>query len=253
MTDIIIPQYKTIALTIRCIESIVKYTKDFRIILIDDGTPDKNDVRKVVSFLHKIGVSHVFSGFDRNCGFGPAVRCGMERVESEFFVLMNNDVVVTSNWLDKLFVGIRTSDKIAIIAPVTDHMKGICSYVNAGKLVGYKKGANLENFFNNLSLQVVTDTDVIPGFCTLMRKGIVWGELGGYDIRFLMAHGDRDLNDRIKEAGYLAALCLNCFVYHDHAATTRLLPSQVRKKRLLEDKALLEKNRRKRAEQHGTN
>ena len=216
MIDIILPQYRTTLLTTRCLKAIEQYTEDCRVILIDDGSPAAVSTAGVrvrcTEALDAIHPSSIFLRQEKNEGFGPTVRLGMSKTEGEFFVLMNNDVVVTPHWLDKLLAGIATSDRLAIIAPVTDNMSGICGYKDAGKLVGYGGEKDLEGFFTNLPLKVVTDTDIIPGFCTLMRRKIVWEELGGYDQRFLLAHGDRDLNDRIKAAGYQAGLCLNCFV-----------------------------------------
>jgi len=248
MIDIIIPQHRTVALTIRCLKSIAQHTEDCRVILIDDGSPATISMVGIEEALGRVHPDSVFLRRDKNTGFGPVVRFGMSKTEYEFFVLMNNDVVVTPHWLDKLLAGIKTSDKLAIIAPVTDNMTGICGYADAGKLVGYSGEKDLEKFFTSLPLKVVTDTDIIPGFCTLMRRRIVWEELGGYDERFQLAHGDRDLNDRIKAAGYQAGLCLNCFVYHTYAATTKLLPKDVYKERYLADKTLLQKKRKERAD-----
>jgi len=253
--DILIPQYLTIDCSIKCLKSIAKHTRDFRIILIDDGTPDKKGVEKVRSLLNSFRPSiHEFYMFNDNRGFGPTVHFGMSKVRSDLFVLMNNDVTVTPDWLTRLVTGINTNDKIAIISSVADTMSGICGHRAAGKHVGYDNKQDPERFFYNLPTIVYTidnalETNhlIVPGFCSLMRKSIVWDELGGYDKRFLFRRGDGDMNDKVHAAGYLTAVCFNSFVYHKHGATINEMSKDVKNKRLVGDNKLWAQKREQRA------
>jgi len=247
MVDIIIPQYITTDLTCRCLKAIKKYThSDYRIVLIDDGTENKQNVNNVVSLLSSLDVPYIFNALDRNYGFAVAVNYGMKLGDSEFFVLMNNDVIVTDGWLNKLLTIIRLDAKIALVAPVTDHIASICRIDKAGTKVGYTSDKDPETFFNSLSSCSFTTSGNVSNFCSLMRRKIV-SEVGWYDDRFRIGGGDNDLTDRIREAGYVTHVCLNCFVYHDHGATMKLIPE--RKRIQHESKLLLQKKRKERKEQ----
>lgn len=254
ITDIIIPQYLTTDLTIRCLEALQANTRDFRVILVDDGTPDRAAVDKVVEVLRLVDPKHVFLRSDENRGYGPTVCAGMNAVESSIFVLMNNDVRVTPDWLPKIIAGITIHARVAMLAPVADDMSGVCGYKSMAERLGYcaERDGTPEEFFGSLSTDILmidrigSEDDVVPGFCTAMRRDVVIDHLGGYDKRFLLVRGDSDLNRRIHALGYLTGVCVNCFVYHDLCATRKVMDRKVLNRRRLADYALYERKNRER-------
>src|SRR6056297_1116543 len=50
---------------------------------------------------------------DRNYGFAEGYNKALNQIESEYFLLLNSDVEVTTNWLDNL---IKTMDSDPLIA-----------------------------------------------------------------------------------------------------------------------------------------
>jgi len=244
--DIVIPQYGRADLTVECLKAVAKCTRDYRIVLIDDGTEDKDSVKDVLSMLKMLEMPHTFFVSRKNRGFSNAANRGMSLGDTEFLVLLNNDVVVTDGWLDKLLVAIQTSAKIALITPVTDNASSFCQCDKVGVLLGYK-GEDPATFFNS-SLPRVLDvpSSNVPAFCSLMRRSVIYDRLGGFDEDFIMFGQDDDLNDRIRGAGYKTCVCGNCFVYHKHGATVGSHPKREELRR--KDRETLLRKRRERAD-----
>lgn len=255
MTDIIIPQYMTTAMTLECLESIRKCTTDYRIILVDDGTKPGDGLRDVESKVRSMGEEHLFIHRERNLGYGPTINQGMAEVKTDRFVEINNDVVVTPNWLKELHIAMDKVEDLVMVSPVTKDMSGICGYRESGPKVGYTRDKDPEEFFASLPPMdpliigsSETEYEVIPGFCTLLDTEVVLHQLGGYDDQFLVIRGDSDLNDRIHEVGYKTGICFNSFVYHRMCYTRNRMDPDVVKARRLKDFELYGQKRRAREE-----
>ena len=96
--SIIIPTYKDLYYTIRCLESIskAKTKTSYEIILIDDSPPDSK-----VRQLSKIKNINLISN-DKNIGYLMSCNLGVSSSNAEFIYMLNNDTIVTDFWLDEL-------------------------------------------------------------------------------------------------------------------------------------------------------
>ena len=103
--DIIIITWNGLEYTKRCLNSIEKYTKnvDYRIIFVDNASSDGT-----VEYLKQIQNSILISN-NENRGFAKAMNQGFEKISAKFTVWLNNDTIVTSNWLRRLIdhLGLR--------------------------------------------------------------------------------------------------------------------------------------------------
>ncbi len=102
--SIIIPTHNGAHLLPECIEALWHQTyRDFEIIVVDDASTDHThelllgypEVRKLVTLEG-----------DHGHGFVAAVNAGMEEVEGEIVVLLNNDAVPDPEWLGELIGGL---------------------------------------------------------------------------------------------------------------------------------------------------
>jgi len=162
-------------------------------------------------------------------------------------VTMNNDVVVTPGWLNKLISAMSTSRKIANVSPVMTQISGICNVTRIGAEVGYNPIDDPDVFFNRLPETVVTPASGnIPDICMLWNRRVLL-KIGGYCPDFFAWGADDDLNDRMRAAGYTPAVCVNCFVHHNHGATWKRVPNRLDVLRA-KDQTLLRTRRKQRAE-----
>lgn len=235
--DIIMPTYLTMDLTLRCMASIKNNTScPYRLILIDDGN-EKDAFYDVLFQARFFWEDFIYHRFKKNKGFASAINQGIRLSASECLVFMNNDVIVTYGWLGKLVEALEKSPRIGLVAAVTDSISSVCRYDRLAKALGLEVEEDPEKYFNSLAPGAIPFGTNISFFCVAIKREVV-KSVGFLDERFYNGGEDDDYNDRIRKAGYLTAVCRNCFVYHDHSATFSKMPwiSRERNESLLKEK-----------------
>ncbi|MCX7884025.1 MAG: glycosyltransferase, partial [Caloramator sp.] len=106
IVTIIIPNYNNIELLKKTLNSIYKYYNDIKTIVVDNNS--KEDVQKIIKCFKNVE----FIKLDKNYGFAKAVNEGIKSSDSEFVVLLNNDVEVEKGWLENLLALIKKDEKI---------------------------------------------------------------------------------------------------------------------------------------------
>lgn len=107
-TTVVIPNYNGIKYLKDCLDSLEKCgEQDFEVIVVDNGSNDgsieliENDFRTVK--LIKLS---------ENTGFAYAVNRGIEAADTEFVLLLNNDIVVKEGFVANLENAIESDSKI---------------------------------------------------------------------------------------------------------------------------------------------
>jgi len=245
--DVIIPTYMNDNLTIRCLQSVIKYTKiTYKIIWIDDGSSIES-YNKVFEFLKNSQIEFQPHRFSENKGPATAINQGLKMAQSKYIALLNNDVVVTQGWLGKLIMALESSGTIGLVGTVADHTSSVCNYE---KVLGpIKIEGKPEDYFNNHPFEIRIVGTNISYHCVAIKKEVI-EKIGYLDDRFYAGGEDDDYNDRIRLARYHVAVCINCFVFHDHHATLNLIPNIQERRR--QNVALLKRKRAERARQTKT-
>lgn len=242
--DIIIPTYITTELTLRCIEHIKKKTRiPYRLIHINDGS-NMNKFYEIIYRSRSLNLPFLHYSFDKNKGFASAINKGFEMASSDYLVMMNNDVVVTEGWLEKLIYGLKSSEKVGLVSAITNNISSGCRYDRVARALGIKLPEDPGNYFNALSFRLLSLKSNVSYFCAAIKAEVI-NKTGLLDERFYCGAEDDDYNDRIRDAGYETAICINCFVYHDHHATVSLVPEWPRRRK--ENVILLRKKKAERA------
>ncbi len=226
-TSIIVLTHNQLTYTQACIDSIRKHTSDtpYEIIIVDnhstDGTPEwlsqQSDIRTIFN--------------DDNRGFPTGCNQGIEIAKGEAILLLNNDTVVTENWLTLLLDCLYSEPSIGAVGPVTNN----CSNYQTIP-VSYPSLLEMQLFAGQYNQR---DPDKwerrlkLVGFCMLIKRSIV-DEIGLLDERFSPGNfEDDDYSLRILQAGYQLILCKNVFIHHFGSTSFKTNPEQYR--RLLHD------------------
>lgn len=212
-TTIIIPCKDNLQYTIVCIKSIKRNTiSPYKIIIVDDGSVATN-----YTALRKIDRITLLTT-QKKSGFPAACNLGMSKVESEFFVIINNDVEVTNGWLTDLLNHMRQNPKLGILGPVTNRVSGpqqdccACYTTREGMerhaiAVNNRKPARIE-FYPRVVF-----------FCVLIRTEL-YKQIGGLDENFGLGNfEDDDYCLRTKFAGWQTAIDYNVFIHHYRSKT----------------------------------
>jgi GT2 family glycosyltransferase len=205
---------------IECLDAVRRHTADYQIIWIDNGS-EAGEFQRIRAFLVDNKIPFRTIRNERNEGFIRAVNQGMRASTSEHLVLLNNDVVVTAGWLDKMLDFQRAHPRTGVIGVVTD-TGTIQSYKSPRVylLTGYKDGdpAEYHNALpSGLHREIVASC--VPFSCVLMSKAMI-RQVGMLDDDFSPGYGDDDdYCDRARLAGWKTVILLNVFVYHRHSVT----------------------------------
>ncbi|UBZ18739.1 hypothetical protein JS609_01845 [Bacillus subtilis] len=212
-TSIIVLTYNQLALTKQCLESIWKHTNNdcIEVIVIDNGSHDgTRDYLKQITSIKAI--------FNKtNEGFAKACNQGLEVASGDNILFLNNDTVVTNQWLEPMIKLLYQDDKIGMVGPVSNYVSGPQQVP-----VNYTNVEEIEDFSRLYCLQQRGRSKAVlrlVGFCLLVKKKVL-DEVGGFDERFVGgSFEDDDLSLRVLQAGYQLIIALDSFVHHHGHAT----------------------------------
>jgi glycosyltransferase involved in cell wall biosynthesis/Flp pilus assembly protein TadD len=225
MFSIIVPCFNQLALTRLCLESVLRQTAPaYELVLVDNGSTDGTaEYFASVSGWAGSAKIHVVRNAE-NRGFPAAVNQGLAAARGEFVVLLNNDVVVTPGWLDRLASWADgDGSRVGLVGPVTNYAPApqltLPTYQSdLGGLDEYAR--RRAEVFAGQALE----TQRLTGFCLLIRHEVL-DEIGGrLDEGFgLGFFDDDDLCLRARKAGYKLLVALDAYVHHFGSRTFRAL------------------------------
>ncbi len=208
-TSIIILTYNNLNYTKKCIESIKKYTKnkDYEIIVIDNNSTD--NTKDYLKELKNIKVIYN----KENLGFPKGCNQGIQIADKENdILLLNNDTIVTTNWLDNLKIALYSSDKIGATGSVCnkdENRQGIdFKYDGLEEMQKLAKENNISN------PDKWEEKIFLIGFCILIKREVI-DKLKELDENYSPGYiEDNDLSLRIIKLGYKLILCHDSFIHH---------------------------------------
>ncbi|WP_051624041.1 glycosyltransferase [Clostridium akagii] len=207
-TSIIILTYNNLQFTKQCIESIRKNTRlgTYEIIVVDnassDGTKDwLNEQDDIVSILNS-----------ENNGFPKGCNQGIEASKGDNILLLNNDVIVTYNWLENMLQCLYSSENVGAVGPVSNNVSYYQQIpVNYTSLYELNQFATKYNVSNPMKWE---ERIKLIGFCMLIKRSVL-EKTGLLDERFSPGNfEDDDLSLRIRNEGYKNILCKDTFIHH---------------------------------------
>ncbi len=217
-TDIITPHYGTGRLTDlcrRCLETIREHSRDYRLIFIDNGSPEFDRIKPELD-RHP----HLLIRNTENVGFVKATNQGIWMSRSPRVVLLNNDTEVAPGWLDLLEAGFGAAPKVGIVGPrmrVDDPSLKPC----------WQSGWQVRNGGGPYLLPA---SAMVAFFCAMIDRAVI-DEVGVLDEDFGVGFGDDDeLCARARRAGFTLVLQQDLEIAHRHRSTFKELytPEQIR-------------------------
>ncbi len=178
---------------------------------MDNGSTD--DTREYLEKLRETR-KHVRTIFNStNLGFSKANNQGISVAEGEYILLLNNDVVLTEGWLERLKACAESGPAVGVVGPCTNHAVG-------EQVLDIELKLDLEDINRFACMQLLKnagywfDTHRIIGFCMLIKREVI-DSIGTLDERFGPGgYEDYDFCLRVKQAGYKIMVASDVFVYH---------------------------------------
>ena len=201
----------------RYLPSVVANTPEAEIIVADNGSTDDS-----LAVLANEFPSVRTIVLDRNYGFAEGYNRAIALIDSEYVVLLNSDVEVTSNWLAPLLAYMDTHPDVAAVQPKIRSDRNHAFFEHAGAAGGFINSLGYPYCRGRILWKVEQDhgqydTPVevhwTSGACMCVRTKI-YKDLGGLDAAFFAHMEEIDLCWRMRNAGWKLACVPDSTVYH---------------------------------------
>ncbi|WP_316829416.1 glycosyltransferase family 2 protein [Pedobacter aquatilis] len=157
-----------------------------------------------------------------NHGFAGGYNKILERVEADYFILLNSDVEVTPNWIQPVIDLMQTDDAIAAAQPKIKWQLNKNQFEYAGAAGGfldiYAYPFCRGRLFNVYETDNGQYNDVKEVFwasgAAFFIKSKYWKETGGLDADLFAHMEEIDLCWRLKNLNYKVVYCPDAEVYH---------------------------------------
>ena len=216
VVDVVIPVYRGLAETRRCLDSVLAdpARPAGRVIVVDDASPEP----KLSAWLDTLKASgHILLLRNRrNQGFVASANAGMQAAGPHDVALLNSDTEVPAGWLARLAGHANAVPRVASVSPFSNNAT-ICGYPSiAGSkpAFGLPVGA-LDEACRTANGGRRVEVPTTVGFCMYIRRAAL-DEVGLFDAAaFGRGYGEEsDFCRRAAARGWRHMLACDTFVYH---------------------------------------
>jgi len=165
-------------------------------------------------------------------GLSAAIQEALSRVRGEYVVLLNNDTIVTSGWLDQLTALANMDPKIGLVGPMSNYAAPpqlvekipyrLKPRQDARAASGLVVNApwdfdGLEQFareWRDQSAGKWMEVQWLGGFCLLVKRKVL-DTVGPLKVESGLALFDTDnLCHKAREAGFMLVVCRDLFIHN---------------------------------------
>jgi len=212
LTSIIILACNQLSYTKMCIESLQRCTSEpYELILVDNGSVDGT-----AEYFDSLEEAKVIKNHE-NLGFAEGCNQGIRISKGNYILLLNNDTVVTENWLSNLIACAESDSQIGLVGPRSNYVSGLQLLE-----VEYESLDEMQDFARQFSVRDPAkyfDLDRLVGFCLLIKKEVI-DKIGLLDEQFEIGNfEDDDYCLSARRAEYRLVCAGDTFIHHFGAKT----------------------------------
>ncbi|UXY08773.1 glycosyltransferase [Kosakonia sp. ML.JS2a] len=213
--DVVVPIFNQMEKTILFINSLTGQIAN-RLIIIDNGSDET--MRRYLRNLDATLITN-----ESNLGYTTGMNQGLSRVENEFVLFANNDVILPANVLQRMLAHLNTYD---IVAPLTNRAFASTDCTNPLLVDFDSLTSDIEQFSAELYEKNKHRSQPIAsayGHCLLMKRDVL-DRVGLLDESFDSGYyTDDDFCRRAIQLQMKIGLALDCFVFHFCHTTLRAM------------------------------
>ncbi len=200
-----------------CLASLASQDIPHRVLVVDNASTDGTD-RLVAQEFPEAELLRL----PTNTGFAGGVAAALERVDTRFVALLNNDAMAEPRWLGEALAFLDAHHDVAAVSSrmlladdeTVVNNTGITLLGNgygSDRGLGIPDGPDFDE-----AVEVFGASGGAAVLRTLAVKAV-----GGLEPRYFMYYEDADLSWRLRLAGWRIAYCPTAVVRHRHAASSR--------------------------------
>lgn len=222
--SIIILNWNGLEDTIECLESLKKITyPNYDVIVVDNGSKG-NDAQVLEQ---KFGDHVHLIRNDKNYGYAGGnnigIRYALSNSLSDYFLILNNDVVVAPDFLTEMIRRAAGDDQVGLVGPKTyiygapdslqlvwyevDMRKGRASHVASGET-------------DQGQYEEAKQVDYIQGSCFLVRQKVIQN-VGLFDEEYFCYWEETDYCYKVREAGYKIVYAPRARIWHKKSVSSK--------------------------------
>jgi len=215
--SIIIPAYNAIKYTKECIDKVyaVGSTLSFEVIVVDNASSDETQKEMETESLERQNFSYY--RMKDNLGFAGGVNFGIQQAKGQYVVILNNDTLPTSGWLDEMINVFENNPTVGIVSPVTNYVGEGPQLELEAKDIDPKEIDTYASKINGRG--VYHEPGRLVFFCVMIRKNVI-EQIGLLDEGYIKGNfEDDDYCLRAILSGYKLAIAKSAFVFHHGSIT----------------------------------
>jgi GT2 family glycosyltransferase len=218
LVSIICPTYNKLDFLKQMMESVEGNTQwPFELIIVDNASTDGTQDYVLNSNL-KMNGQYIRN--EENKGFAIANNIGAKVAKGNFLCFLNNDTIVTNNWLTAMMNVFSEEKAVGVVGARLIH-PGAGTIQHAG-IVQYKSGIPDHIYFkkpmNYPSAMIRKQYFAVTGACMLTPKAL-FEELEGFDERYWCGWEDMDYCQKVNLKGHKIYYEPKALVYHYESRT----------------------------------
>lgn len=229
-TAIIILNWNGSTDTIETMQSLISNKCSYDIYLVDNGskTEDlaslKAGLNSIIKYKEtKLANLDYYNGIlliisDTNLGFAGANNYVSEKIAPFYdtITLLNNDVEVEPNFIDKMYKTMQSEDLTAVTCDIRYYSDKKILWNDGGKFTWYGdrkyiKQVKIDKYINKGKRYIITE--FITGCCMMVKSEYI---INNHLFSDKFFHGEEDFNfcKRLKVNGYRVGVDLSARIYH---------------------------------------
>ena len=196
---------------------IKKFSENAKIVIIDNNSTDGS-----VKYIKDNFKSIKIIKNPKNYGFSKSYNKVFKKIQSKYFIVLNNDVQVSKNWIKPLVSFLEKNEKFSVVQPKILDLKKKSHFEYSGAAGGFIDYIGIPFCRGRIGSVVEKDEGQYnkpssifwaSGACFLIKRE-VFLKVGGFDEDFKMHQEEIDLCWRIQGCGHKIGYCPKSKVYH---------------------------------------
>ena len=214
LTSIIILAWNQMSYSMQCLQSILENTQEpYELILIDNGSTDAT-----CSYFCSIPKATVIKN-SVNLGFAKGCNQGIKLASGNKILLLNNDTIVSHNWLSNMVSCLESRKDIGLVSCYTNYVGSenqlSAAFNNIEEYHKFAKSFNQPDASKWREIQ----SGWLSGFCLLIKSEVI-EKIGYLDEQFQYGgQEDVDYCMRVIADSYKLYLSGDTFIYHHGSKT----------------------------------